>query len=276
MPRCLCLTIVVAVLLPTQVSVQAGDKAGQSDALIRFDFSETMQVGFELLGDKGVAKRITYDTKGGTNVTVIRIDGRDFAFGFEGGVFGAKKTPLDSKRGFQTVWKVDAIHVTQTVEIVPSKTGKLDACLVSYKVVNKDAKAHKIGVRAFIDTMMDKTDGHAFASPDLKGIITTKADYVGDKVPVLILAVEKPDAKNPGLTAVLTLKPGGGLEHPDRFSITTFPERDFVFGWEIPVKDIGNDAAVAIYWNPVTIAPDGTRLVGYAYGGGAVEWGAKK
>lgn len=263
--------LAVALSVPAALPGQAGDKDGKGEVRIRYDFSETMQVGFELLGDKGAARKITFDPKGGTNITVLRIDGRDYAFGFEGGVFGAKKTPLKDKRGLQTLWKVDAIEVTQTVEVVPSKTGKLDACVVRYTVVNKDPKkTYKIGVRVLLDTCIDMKDNHAFATADLKQIITTQADYRGDKMPAVMLAIEKPSAKDPGMTAVLTLKVGD-LEKPDRFSITTFPERDTAFGWEIPVKDIGKDAAVAIYWEPAALAPAASRQVGYGYGAGAVE-----
>jgi hypothetical protein len=262
--------VTAALVLLSQAPIHGGDKSGKSDARIRYDFSDTMQIGFVLLDDNGKAKNITFDPQGGTNVTVIRIDGRDYAFGFEGGVFIKKKVQLKNQRGHQTSWKVDAIEVTQTVEIVASKTLKLDTCIVTYKVVNKDTKPHKIGIRPMIDTMINMTDGHAFASPDLKEIITTKADYLGDKVPAVVLAIERPDAKNPGLTAVFTLKLGQ-LESPSRFSITTWPKRDDAFGWEIPVENIGKDAAVAIYWNPVMLAAGTSREVGYAYGGGAVE-----
>jgi hypothetical protein len=274
MARYLLPTVTATLLLLAHAPTRAGDK--KDDLRIRFDFSETMQVGFELLDEQGKPKKITYDPKGGTNVTVIRIDGRDYAFGFEGGIFGAKKVPLPSKRGFQTLWKVDAVEVTQSVEVVASKTGKLDTCLVTYKVVNKDSKAHKVGVRVLLDTMIDKVDGHAFASPDLKQIITTQADYRGDKVPPVLLAIERPKADDPGLTATFSLNVGGGLERPSRFCITTFPERDIAYGWEIPVKDIGKDAVVAIYWDPVAIPSGGAREVGYAYGGGGVERDPKK
>jgi hypothetical protein len=276
MPRHLFPVVTLALLLPALAPAQPGDKDGKNDVCIRYGFSDTMQVGFELLDEQGKPKKITYDPRAGTSVTVIRIDGRDFAFGFEGGVFTAKKVPLPNKRGLQTVWKVDAIEVTQTVEIVASKTGKLDSCVVSYKVHNKEPKAHKIGVRVMLDTMLDQADNHAFASPDLKEIITTQADYRGDKVPPVLLAIERPNAKDPGLKAVFSLNVGGGLEKPARFSITTYPERDIAFGWEIPMKDIGKDAVVAIYWNPATVAAGASREVGYAYGGGVVELKEKK
>ena len=52
--------------------------------------------------------------------------------------------------------------------------------------------------------------------------------------------------------------------------LTQFPERDPAFSWELPVKDMGNDAVVGIYWPLQELRARATRTVGYGYGAGAV------
>ena len=81
--------------------------------------------------------------------------------------------------------------------------------------------------------------------------------------------MQQPSLEQPGLTATFTLKLSD-LEGPDRVVLTAFPERDVAFGWDLPVKNMGNDAVVGLFWSPQEIKPGGTRTVGYAYGGGAV------
>lgn len=97
-------------------------------------------------------------------------------------------------------------------------------------------------------------------------------------VPTSVRALQRPDLKNPGLVAYFTLKLGGSLTPPDRFLITHFPG-PLGTKWDVPVQDIGNDSAVALYWNPVEIAPGDHREAGFAYGlkgHPALEAGDKK
>jgi hypothetical protein len=266
----LLLPAIVALLLAGGAS-PGGDKTDPKKIRIRAGFTDTRQVGFMLLDSEGKAHRITNDPLGGTNVVAIRIDNKNYAFGFEGGVFVGKPQKLDNERvGEKVTWKVDKIEVTQSVETVLSKTGQLDACLVTYAVVNQDDKPHTVGVRVGLDTLIESNDGNSFRLPDSDKIIQTQADFKGDKVPAVVLALENADLKKPGLVATLTLKVGGALPPPDRVSLTHFPDRDSAFGWELAMKDIGGDAYVGIYWNPVEFKPGASRTVGYAYGGGVV------
>src|SRR5262249_32670337 len=134
-------------------AIPAAQQPDKPKLRIRPGFSDTYQVGFALLDKDGKPQRITFDDKGGTNVVVVRIDGKDYAFGFEGGTFKSKNAPLGKDRiGVVTAWVVDKIEVTQTVETVKSKTGELDTCIVSYTVRNSDDKPHSVGVRVMLDT----------------------------------------------------------------------------------------------------------------------------
>jgi hypothetical protein len=272
----LLLGVTVFVLLSAGGTL-AGERPDKSKLLIRPGFSDTYQVGFVLLDKDGRPVRITFDDKGGTDVVVIRIDGKDHAFGFEGGVFKTKSVPLEKDRvGAAVTWAVEKIHVTQVVETVKSKTGQWDTCVVSYVVTNKDNRAHSVGVRVILDTHLGTTSKQHFHALDAKEIVSTKADWKGPEVPATLLTMQKADLNDSGLTATFTLRGLGPIEACDRLVLTQFPERDIAFGWDLPVKDMGNDAVVGMYWSPRELKAGATRTVGYGYGGGVVELPTKK
>jgi hypothetical protein len=252
--------------------VQPAAQPEKSKLRIRPGFSDTYQVGFTLLDKDGKPQRITFDDKGGTNVVVIRIDGKDYAFGFEGGEVKSKNTPIGKDRvGVSAVWAVEKIEVTQTVETVKSKTGEWDTCLVSYTVDNKDSKARSVGIRVMLDTHLGNASKQYFNIPGSKEIIGDKADWKGDKVPGVLVTMQKGDLNDTGLTATFSLRVDRGFEAPDRVVLTQFPERDVAFGWDLPVKDMGKDAVVGLFWSAQEIKAGQSRTVGYAYGAGVVD-----
>src|SRR5262249_52829659 len=204
--------------------------------------------------------------------------------GLNVGKWVTKQAPLGKgkdgkeRRGHKSVWAVDKVEVTQAVEIVPSKGGALDTCLVSYEVVNKDDKPHRVAVRVLLDTFIGDNDGHPFAVLGKDELITTSADFhAGKNMPAAVRALQRPDLKNPGVVALFTLTPGDVVAGADRFSITRLPaSQNEVLGWEIPVRDIAGDAAVVFYWNARELKGGERRQVGFAYGGGEVSLGASK
>ena len=126
-----------------------------------------------------------------------------------------------------------------------------------------DDKPHAVGIRPMIDTFMVDNNGHPFAVTGKDELITTHADFKSKEVPVSIRALQRADLKDPGMVAYFTLKIGK-LTPPDKFLIAHYPGTQS--GWDIPAKDIGNDAAVALYWNPQEIEPGGRRQFGFAVG----------
>src|SRR4051794_23671028 len=109
-----CLLLVGAALL---LAAPAGARGDKTKPRIRPGFSDTFQVGFALLDKAGKPQRLTFDDRGGTNVVVVRIDDKDYAFGFEGGSFKGKNAPLGKDRvGSATTWAVGKVEVTQAVE----------------------------------------------------------------------------------------------------------------------------------------------------------------
>src|SRR5438552_7122357 len=191
------LIVVVALLCaPTDARLNAQEKQPR----IQYKISGDGQIGLTAIDPLGNRKSLTFDEEGQTNSTVLKIDGKDVEFGMaEGGKWDVEQAPLGkgkdgkTRRGHKSVWTHEKITITQIVEIVPSRGGELDACVISYVMENKDNQPHKVGIRAMIDTQIGDNDGNPFAIPGKKETITTSADFKGKDVPELVAAFENDD-----------------------------------------------------------------------------------
>jgi hypothetical protein len=244
--------------------------------------------------------KLTYSLYGRTNTTVVRIDQADRVFGVNGGRWekqadrpgGKGKTPAirsTTKWGGQKIesfWMFDeGIKVTQIVEVVPGEPVEtkegfkrlLDTAVVRYQLENKDNKSHQVGLRFMLDTLIGMkddgitpNDGVPFTVPGLPGLVDRAADFAPPmRVPDFVQVLEKPDLKRPGLIALLNFKVGSGVEAPSRVSLTRWPGVSPL--WDIPVVPMGEDSAVAIYWNPRELKAGEKREVGFSYGLGSVS-----
>jgi hypothetical protein len=243
-----------------------------------------MQFGFRLVGKKGKPAAITFAPPDGnppagqTNILMVRIDGMDYIFGdTKKGKWSPKQGPLGGgKVGQKSVWVCQGVSVTQAVEIVKSKTGMPDTALITYQLENKGEEARKVGLRLLLDTYVGENDGTPFAVVGKKKLIEDQADFKGKNVPEAVQVMEKADLDEPGVVAYFTLKPGGKVQGPDRFSITHW-QQDKLASWDVPVQDIDGDSAVVLYWNAQDLEAGGSRTVGFGYGGGVLSGaGAKK
>jgi hypothetical protein len=97
---------------------------------VRAQFNEAQQFGIvcpRLVDEAGRPKRLTQNERGGTNNTIVRIDGREYLFGHSipGTQWLEKGVPmrgLDDGIGWRSTWEIVAakVRVTQTVEFVVS------------------------------------------------------------------------------------------------------------------------------------------------------------
>jgi hypothetical protein len=258
-------------------------------------FHEDMRFGVLMPQEKGEPKKLTFSDDGLTNNTVLRIDGIERFFGGalnsswveKEGKLG--KTPDGRQRiGLRSVYlfgtrgKVPGIEVAQTVEIVPGdqaveiKPGEyrrqLNTCLIRYSITNKSTKARSVGLRFLLDTYIGANDGVPFTIPGREKLVTTFADFdKADKVPDFIQALERPDLRDPGTIAHLTLRLGGQLEPPDRVRLTHW---ESTVNWGLPLVPITRgrpDSACVLTWDERELKPGKTREVGFAYGLGNVS-----
>jgi hypothetical protein len=268
-----------------------------------------MRFGLVMLKEKdprnpSLHKRLTFEERGFTNNTCIRLDGEELLFGEQpfrgrdGKEFGSwpgrwAERSLDvgkGRLGRQSVWVYDRqkVQITQTVEIVPGEQSRLlDTCLVRYLIENRDSRPHSVGLRFLLDTYIGANDGVPFTIPGAKQpLCDTMLDFNRmEDIPQFIQALERGDLAKPGTIAHLQLKLGGKISTPDRVTLGAWPNprlnsaKDRRFQqektmWQVPVMSMKSltpaDSAVVIYWNERPLPPGNAREVGFAYGLGSV------
>jgi len=181
-------------------------------------------------------KKLTYDKQGLSNNTVVRLDGREFIFGQEPGVWIEMKRKLQGemagrpREGLASIWSLaDKLWVTQEVEIVPgAQSHRLDTCLVRYILENRDTRPHRVGIRFMLDTFIGGNDGVPFTIPGASGLCDTKMAFnTPERVPDFIQALEKDDLRDPGTVAYLQFRIGKNIESPSRVLLG---------GFKVPVR----------------------------------------
>jgi hypothetical protein len=234
-------------------------------------------------------KKLTFDDLGRTNSTVVRVDGNDLVFGYQGGKWQSPPRNVGKYGGKEATWIFDNsdVHVTQVVEIVPGEPQVvkgdykhlLDTCLIRYKIENHDKRPHRVGLRLVLDTLIGSNDGVPFTIPGQSDLVPSPKEQDKDfkdpqNIPDFIQALERPDLKDPGTVAQVNLKLGGKLKAPQRVSLTHWPGHDpGLLRFEVPVVPIGDDSAVILYWEPEEMLPQRSREVGFSYGLGSLSSG---
>lgn len=234
-------------------------------------------------------QRLTFDHRGRTNSTVLRIDNVDKVLGVDswGKWVDRVVTPENAKalgmtqkaQSSSAKWQFapEPIYVTQTVEVVPGEVDQvtnkryLNIALVRYKVENKDARSHTIGLRAMVDTLIGQNDGVPFMIPG-QGMISTFKDFrQRAEIPDFLQALEYPNLDAPGTIVQMNLKLSDKLA-PDRVSLTHWPGHK-AYSWEVNMETIREDSCIVLYWNPVEMKPGETRDMAFSYGLGKVSGG---
>ncbi len=267
---------------PVQVTIRDGKLTAADPAIpidpqlrIRIGTAGNMHFGLAVEG-----KSICCSPEGSI-WTSARIDGQEVMLGQPPGKWLGQK-PLGPgpfgkvRQGTQSTWTCKDLHITQVLEVVPSKPfGKpvpgqkrrLDTCRIVYLVENKGNQAHTLELRVGIDILIVNNDGALFASPTTEpGKILDGVALQDKTLPEFIQVLQNPNLQNPGFVAHMTFKLGQKLEGPARAVLTSLGA--FGGGWNIQAIPAGGDSACALYWPAREIKPGGQRQLAWAYGGG--------
>jgi hypothetical protein len=281
---------------PRRVAVQAGGQlpSGQADEGGYVDLRDTEprlmpefndSVRFGLLMHKerdpenpSKHKRLTYQEKGGSNNTCVRLEGQEHLFGLAPGRFvrGLKNFKARERhRWTSSVDYPEGVRVTQVVEIVPNQqTRYLDTCLVRYAVENRSNSPRKVGLRVLLDTFIGANDGVPFRVPGAAEFLQTMQVFPEKEVPDYVQAWERADLTNPGTIAHLGLK---GFDIPDvtlepivKLVICRWPSSEERWAWEYaPMNeppDERGDSCVVLYWAERAMNPKEVRHMAFTYG----------
>lgn len=208
--------------------------------------------------------------------TMFHVDGQVVYPGNPPGRMVLQNTPLPQKGGkpkpgFMSIYEVNNVRITQTIQPVPTKPrqGKqrlIDSVLINYLVENNDTRPHKVGVRIFMDVFIVNNDGALFAAPNHPGQILDGVELKGKKVPDYLQMLQQPNLKNPGFVAHMTLNFGRNYDMPDRAVLTRLGA--FVDQWNLQAIQAMGDSAMGVYWEPKEVKAKGKRQIAYSYGAG--------
>jgi hypothetical protein len=168
----------------------------------------------------------------------------------------------------------DGLRVTCTVTVVPTKPqGKdakrrRDSLLIQYVFENQGKQPHKVGMKVCMDTYIVDNDGCLFAAPTIPGKVLDGVVLKDKQLPPYVQLLQRPDLKNPGFVAHLTLDLGPKLDKPDRVVLSGL--RAGLGGWDMQAVPAGGDSALAVFWEPREIKPGSKREIAYGYGQGVV------
>lgn len=266
---------VALVLLPAAALTQEVDNV----AYLGIHHDNTGRFGVTVVAGPQNGKLLTYHDYGVTNNTVVSVGGQTVLLN---DLFS--KSPLAVKKegdgtSWTTAWNVPERKVKVKQEVLLTRgpqSGKLDTALVRYTLTNTAAAKQKIGLRFLLDTFIGKTDGVPFVVPERADLVTTGA-LVGTKtkdLPDYVQAFERPNFQFPGTVAHLGVRVSphiATVEPPDSLLFSHWPGPKA--GWSYPVRNMGTDSAIGLYWTEAVVEAGAERCVGFTYGLGKVATG---
>lgn len=196
--------------------------------------------------------------------------------------------PTRQGNAIVTTWEANGIRVTQTLALAFNiYTGREDTVQIRYHLQNISDTTRAAGVRSMLDIAIGGTgaaeegDGAPYFVPGA-GNLLHEASF-SDGVPAIWKAFESPTF-DPASTKGQGILIGPGATPPDRFVVARWGRADQGDGlvqhtWDYtvdPAASITVDSAVALYWNPVELAPGSsvtyTTFYGLAGPGGGQAW----
>ncbi|MBI2806521.1 MAG: hypothetical protein HYX68_16190 [Planctomycetes bacterium] len=197
----------------------------------------------------------------------------------QGGRFEIMHAPLDKKKGdkkrvgFYSVWVIDGLRITQTLELYPSKAKKpgekrlSNNVLVTYLIENKGQQTVPIGVRNYIDTYIIDNDGCLFASPVTHpGKILDGMILKEKTMPPFIQLLQRPNLKEPGYVAYLSFNVGSKYEKANKLVLTRHGAGFNSF--DMPAIASMGDSGLGFFWATKDMKPGARRELAYVYGEG--------
>ncbi len=196
--------------------------------------------------------------------------------------------PVLRDNAIVTTWEINGIRVTQILSLAFNiYTGREDTVRIRYHLQNVSDTPRSAGLRSMLDIAIggtggaDQGDGAPYFVPGA-GNLLHEAEFRGE-IPAIWKAFESPSF-DPASTKGQGILVGPGATPPDRFVIARWGRADQGDGlvqhtWDYtvdPNASITVDSAVALYWNPVELAPgEGvtyTTFYGLAGPGGGQNW----
>ena len=285
-------SVFVAILF-TLASLQAHtQEPSKPKYTVRIHDEKTIVANIDDLVAIDPTRRINFQPQGNffANITTLKgetlhlshfpqfmINGRVFQPG-QGGRFEVMNAPLKSapsgrKRiGSMTVWALNNLRITKTIELHPSKSKGLgqkrlmNTVLITFTIENKGTTTQTVGTRVCMDTFVIDNDGCLFAAPTHPGKVLDGIVLKEKTLPPYVQMLQRPDLRNPGYVSHLTLNMGSRYEKVDKVVLSSL--RVGFGNWDMAVSPAMGDSAISFYWPTKEIKAGGKRELAYAYGEG--------
>jgi hypothetical protein len=218
-----------------------------------------------------------------TSYTTVMIDGSASVFGGPTERRAGKSAPAGvmsqapqvAGDSIICVSRFGDIEVKQELGLVRSPTTKVkDTARIAYQITNRSSAPHKVGLRLVLDTMLGANDGAPLRTGDRA--IDHATSLTGAELPDYWQAFDS--LSQPAVIAQGTLR-APGLTPPDRLEMVDWGTLADA-PWDFPFPagadftrqgEAEQDTAVALYWEPASLAPGETRTYATLYGVGGVS-----
>ncbi len=252
-------------------SGKGGEFSGPVDPVQRIRFQPQQQLNIQVMGEQGQTLHLSH-------FPGFNVDGQFINPMMGQGRFETLNAKLPKaangkdRIGFLTVYVIGDLRLTQTIELVPTRPtapgqkSMLDAVMIRYVMENKGNVSHKFGLRVYMDCYIVDNDGALFAAPTVPNKVLDGVELKDKTMPDYLQIMQRPDLKNPGYVAHVSMNLGSGKERPNRVIMT---RHGLGFQtWEMMAAQAGGDSAMGIYWDPIEVKGGSKREVVYAYGKG--------
>lgn len=200
-----------------------------------------------------------------TTITTIRINNENILFGSEKGNY-VQRPQITSNR-ITTIWSVHGISIEQTLSLAPNPvTGLSNHVRISYKLINSTKKNISVGLRLLLDIYLKDSGVASFDIPG-KGHLTKETSFYEESIPDYWYT----SSKDGSIKVRGTLK-GLELTTPSRVIFASW-NRLYDNLWDVTLNTSHSlqpssqySGAVALYYEPVSLAPEQKLLVTSLYG----------
>lgn len=219
-----------------------------------------------------------------TSFTTVRIDGDDYIFGQDYGLFDITSSRAEStvdavNNTITTVWNIKDITITQIAELSRTEntlhTGNV---FLKYVVENTSNKTHNIGIRVMLDNSLGEIDAPVTLVQKEVAPISKETEFIsnGRDPGANIRYIDS--YEQPTKEAYITLSDKEAVATPDKIVVGHWyniastkwdytPDKDFSF--DTGFNSYGTaDTATALYWEETEYEPGYKSGASVTYGVG--------
>lgn len=271
----LCMVLLAPTFSRVAMALQNAEGAGTiSNDFVEVDiesnngrFAVGTKEGHPLKGGDNQEPLLFMEDEPDTSFTTFRINGENYIYGNSYGFLGTgssfQNRPTTDPLTNRTQWSVEGLEIVQTLTLIEDPTkSNIGNVKVDYQVRNTTDQRMEVGSRILLDTMLGPEDGSPISMAGNEQFVTHEKTVQGENVPLYWRAVDDP--YSPNMISYGFLK-GWNNVAPDRMTTAHWSgisttKWDYQPDADVDFTTSDNpygtaDSAVAMYWDPETLAP---------------------